>query len=132
MIIWDLANNYNKLKTIPFPNPIEGLYLNQSSDLFLAISPSNIFHFDVKDHKVSKHPILSLQENETVTGFHFAPHNFEAVNGLNSCLITTHTGTIYEVIKTKQENHKKPTLEIIHQVISCLYDSDYIIDFANI
>lgn len=109
-----MANNFNKLKTIPFSNTIEGIYLSQSTDLFLGINPSSIYHFDVKDQRVSKQPVLTLNENETITGFHSLLHS-EALK-VNSCFITSHTGTIYEVIKTKLEDKKKATLEIIHQV----------------
>lgn len=112
-----MKNNYNKLKTIPFPNSIEGLYLTPSHDLFVAVNPSNIFHFDARNHKVSKTPVLSLSDNETITAFHSSELSTEL--NINSCLISSHTGTIYEVIKSKGK--KKCSLDIVHQVLSLIF-----------
>lgn len=114
VILWDMSNDFKKLKTIPFQNCIAGLYLVQPADLFVAINPSSVYHFNVREHKISKNPVLKLNETETLTGFHRSRH--PKLLKVDSCLISSHTGTIYEIVRTKQEILTKPTLTIVHQV----------------
>lgn len=115
IILWDMSKNYEKIKTIPFPNSIEGLYLAQPFDLFVGVNPSGVYHFNVEDCKMSKAPVLDLNENEVLTGIHSS--EFSDALKIGSVLITTHSGTIFEAVKVKEETKKRSELCIVHQVL---------------
>jgi len=97
-----LNKNFEKLTTIPFPNPIEGLLLQAKQILFVAVNPSEILYFDLKSRRLRKKPVLNLNQDETIIGISNTDYVKNLRSQENSCLISTHIGSIYEVIVPRQ------------------------------
>jgi len=113
IILWDMKNSFNKIKTIPLPNPIEGLLLAPPFDLYMAVSPSEIMHFDLKTQSLAKDSVLSLNKDETITGLH-VPVAQEKPS-VCKFLVSTHTSAIYDI--SVSQNDGRNSISINRQVI---------------
>jgi WD40 repeat protein len=113
-----MNNSFAKLTTIPFPNPIEGLLLRSKFDLFVAVNPSEVKHFDLKNKRLMKNSVLNLNEDEIITGIHHSCVMKNLLSEEKSCLMSTHTGTIYEVMFPDESD--TPKLNISRQYVGSL------------
>lgn len=114
IILWDMKNAFKKLKTIPFPNPIEGLLLVHPYDLYVAVSPSEVMHFDLKTQSLSKSAVLSLNEDENITGF-YSPVVSKG-QSIENFLVATHTSAIYEIALPKTKKGATKSISVRRQV----------------
>lgn len=103
---------YTRLKTIPFPESIESLVLMSPKDLYVALSPSDIYHYDIEKNVQSKASVLRQEIDEPIVAL-YAPVKSE--NSLrDSFFATTHSSTLYQIEKRKKR------LKISKQYVGCL------------
>ena len=113
IILWD-ATKFSRLKTIQLPGSVEALISTSPTDLYLALSPSDIRYFNLEIQQLSKKSMLSLGSDETVISFHSLNHNHSHPN--YGFWISTLSSSVYHVGKKVDGDKKNPALQINKQV----------------
>ena len=63
--MWDMKN-FSKLKTIQLPGSVEATILVSPSELYLALSPSDVRLYNIQRQKLSSASLLNIAKDETI------------------------------------------------------------------
>jgi len=106
-----MTNNFAKLKTIPFPKPIEALTVLLNTDLYVAMIPSDVHHFDLCTHKMAPaSSALNLDDKENITGIH--PYSCSGSTTNMTFFVSTHTCALYNIVS----DSKSKSMSVRNQV----------------
>lgn len=101
LIIWSADDNkqYTRLKTISFQESIESIVLMSPTDLYVALSPSDIRHYDLIKNVQSS--ALKQEIDEPIVAFH-APLKSIQDSTRDSFFATTHSSVLFQMEKGKK------------------------------
>ena len=66
--MWDMKT-FSKLKTIQLPGSVEATVLVSPSELYLALSPSDVRLYNIQQQKLSSSSVLNIGKDETIISF---------------------------------------------------------------
>ncbi|ODN02897.1 Transducin beta-like protein 3 [Orchesella cincta] len=116
LILWDMQNAFARLKTIPLPESIESTVLLSPIDLYIALSPSDIRHYNVKKNSLSKSSMLQQGVDEPIVGFYPSPLSQET-GDRDSFFAATHSSVLFHIEEVSSKSRK---LKISKQYVGCL------------
>lgn len=109
LILWDMSN-FTRIKTVQLPGPVETTILVSPSELYLALSPSDVRLYNIEKQKLSSSNVLSIGKDETILSF------YPLSDGADSQFwISTLASSLYQVVRSEPTVDK---LEITKQVSS--------------
>jgi len=111
-----MGNAFVRLKTIPLPESIESTIMTSPNDLYLALNPSDIRHYNVKKNSLSKSSMLGQGVDEPIVAFY--PSVISPETGCrDSFFAATHSSVLFQV---DEDSSKKRKLKISKQYVGCL------------
>lgn len=116
LILWtiDQKNVYTRVKTIPFPETIESLVLTSPSDLYVALNPSDIRHYDIQKNVISPSSVLKKGIDEPVVSLHPPLPSLDD-STRDYFVAATHSSVLFHL-----KPNKKKKLKFIKQYVGCL------------
>ncbi|CAL8073192.1 unnamed protein product [Orchesella dallaii] len=116
LILWDMQNAFTRLKTIPLPESIESTILLSPNDLYIALSPSDIRHYNVKQNALSKSSMLIQGVDEPIVAFYPSLRSNDT-GCPQSFFAATHSSVLFQI---EEKSSKSRKLKISKQYVGCL------------